>query len=154
MACCSWVNPKTYWDVLQMDIQTLLEMMKGALTPVIVVAMWGFHRFSPLVWPPYLLIQDDIDIRVTLSPTSLSHLGISLPLSVCQRNVSFPGVNLSRPWCSAFLPPALLRHCVVWQATLLSRHDGEATRQRWSRMLKERFPIIAMLMSSVQFGCF
>ena len=34
-----WINPKTWWSALDMDVETLLKMMKGALPPVLCIAM-------------------------------------------------------------------------------------------------------------------
>ena len=34
-----WLNPKTWWSALGMDLETLLKMMKGALPPVLTIAM-------------------------------------------------------------------------------------------------------------------
>ena len=34
-----WVNPRTWWSALDMDVETLLKMMKGALPPVLCIAM-------------------------------------------------------------------------------------------------------------------
>lgn len=37
------MNPKTWWADLDMDVETLLLMMKGALVPTLVVAMYVNH---------------------------------------------------------------------------------------------------------------
>ncbi|PGH20375.1 hypothetical protein AJ80_03643 [Polytolypa hystricis UAMH7299] len=34
-----WINPKTWWSALDMDLHSLLMMMKGSLPPVVVIAM-------------------------------------------------------------------------------------------------------------------
>ncbi|CAI4215630.1 unnamed protein product [Parascedosporium putredinis] len=44
-----WLNPKTWWSALDMDVETLLKMMKGALPPVLCIAIFQADSFLKIL---------------------------------------------------------------------------------------------------------